>query len=218
MGKLLFPSGATGGKGFIADVPTGKTSPSVVNQSAFLPADFSYCAVKPWSSTCTSMPPGGSLPGGRFSSAAAGDQRNTPELPPLLRWRHSSESSRLVTGRLLRITPTGFPVHRTEFSCQVQVPGSPLTFSKSSAVRSRQPGPPSSITIEAGPAAPLNGRGVSAAYAFQASSTAPIRSSPLWNRKRWCSRRTSPGASVVVPSGSAGSYCLLANGLAAKSP
>ena len=43
--------GAVGGKGFIVEVPTGKTSPLVVNQSAFLPVCFSYCSVKPWSST-----------------------------------------------------------------------------------------------------------------------------------------------------------------------
>ena len=44
-GKLRLPSGETGGKGVIFDVPTGKTSPLVVNQSAFLPDCFSYCSV-----------------------------------------------------------------------------------------------------------------------------------------------------------------------------
>lgn len=43
-GKLRRPSGATGGKGVILEVPTGNTSPCEVNQSAFLPVCFSYCS------------------------------------------------------------------------------------------------------------------------------------------------------------------------------
>ena len=99
------------------------------------------------------MPPGGSLPGGRFSSASGGAQKNTPELPPLERCRHSSESSRFVTGCFVRITPIGFPVHFTALPCHVHVSGSPLTFWKSSPVRSRQPRSRESTTIVNGPTA-----------------------------------------------------------------
>ena len=140
MGKLRDPRGAVGGKGFIVEEPTGNTSPSVVNQSAGLPVDASYFAVKPWSSTCTSMPPGGSWPGLIDSSASLGAQRNTPELPPEERCRHSSDISKSPTGSFVRITPTGCPVHFTPAADQVQVSAAQFTFVKSAAPRSRQPG------------------------------------------------------------------------------
>ena len=44
-GETAFAPGAVGANGFMSEEPTGNTSPSVVNQSAFLPEDASYCAV-----------------------------------------------------------------------------------------------------------------------------------------------------------------------------
>ena len=69
-------------------------------------------------------------------------QRNTPEFPACFRWRHCTTSSRFVTIFLLRITPTGLPVHlmRPLFS-NVHVSGLQLTAAKSSSVIARQPGP-----------------------------------------------------------------------------
>src|SRR6266498_1990431 len=43
--KLPLPFGDTGGNGFMVVVPVGKTSPLVVNQSAFCLDCFSYCSV-----------------------------------------------------------------------------------------------------------------------------------------------------------------------------
>ena len=58
-----------------------------------------------------------------------------PELPPLFRWRHSATSSKLVIGFCDRVTPTGLPVQCTPSAVQVQVSGSQLTLTKSSAAQ-----------------------------------------------------------------------------------
>ena len=64
-----------------------------------------------------------------------------PELPADLRCRHCATSSKLVTGFLVRITPTGWPVQCTTPSFQLQVSGSQLTLTKSSSPSALQPGP-----------------------------------------------------------------------------
>src|SRR4051794_16233473 len=110
----------------------------------------------------------------RDLSDASGAQTNTPELPDLLLWRHSSTSSKLVCCFLTRQTPTGVPVQLTEPSLKVQVSLSQLTFSKSSGPSSFQPGPLPSMNALGRAAGFSSGRASEGrARARQATASAP---------------------------------------------
>ena len=65
--------------------------------------------------------------------------RNTPEFPPYCLCFHSTTNSRLVTCFLVRITPTGLPVHLIRLPSNDHVLSAQLTFTKSSFVMARQP-------------------------------------------------------------------------------
>src|SRR5713101_1324907 len=73
-----------------------------------------------------------------------------PELPADFRCFHCATSSMFVNSVVVRITPTGLPVHSTNPSFHVHVSGSQFTLTKSFSPIDRQPSPSPSMNALGG--------------------------------------------------------------------
>ena len=79
------------------------------------------------------------MPAASRSMLSGVAQRKTPELPPYCLCFHSTTNSRFVICFLVRMTPTGLPVHLMVLPSNDHVSSAQLTFTKSSFVMARQP-------------------------------------------------------------------------------
>ena len=107
-------------------------------------------------------------------------QRNTPELPPYCLCFHSTTNSRLVTCFLVRMTPTGLPVHLIRLPSNDHVLSAQLTFTKSSSVMARQPASVPVIMALGVDLAGLAGLSSAMGCAWPRASTARMETVIVW--------------------------------------